>query len=359
MMNRRQLLGSGIAAASAIAGLGIVRRTARAAVALPETIRLAGPGEGFGKPYGSQILGIARARGLLEDEFKADGVKIEWSFPSGTGPAINEAFANGQLDFANYGGQPNIAGKSRGLPTRLLASYGNGNTYVIARKEAGIRSIADLKGKRFSVSKGTILQLILDKLLAANGLTEKDLQLFDLKSAEQVTALASGDIDAAIGTGSLLALQQQGIAEVAFSTQGKVTPFNNFGGFLVVEEFASAYPEVTQRVVDTYLKAARWASDEANRDAVYDALAQTGLPRDIIKQDYDELPLKERFSPLFDPFTEKQYSTAIAFLLDAKIIRQPVDLAAWRDPSYLDKGLKDLGLSGFWQARDADGALNS
>ncbi|MET1026574.1 MAG: ABC transporter substrate-binding protein [Dongiaceae bacterium] len=358
-MNRREFLLSTVIAASAIAGTGLSIGNVQAADAAPSAIRLAGPGVGFGKPFGGQILGIVRARGLLEEEFKAEGIKIDWSFPSGTGPAINEAFANGQLDFANYGGQPNIAGKSRGLPTKLLASYGNGNIYVLARKEAGIHAIADFKGKRIAVSKGTILQLLMDKVLAANGLTEKDFQLFDLKAADQATALAAGDIDAAIGDPSLLALHDQGIAEVAFSTQGKITPFNTFGGFLVTEDFARQYPVVTQRVVNTYLKGAQWASVEENRKAVYDALALSGLPLSIIRQEYDGQPLKERFSPLMDDFVSQQYSDAIAFLLNAKIIRKPVDLDTWRDRSYVDKGLRDLGLADLWRPRGADGSLKS
>jgi sulfonate transport system substrate-binding protein len=70
----------------------------------PKVIRLAGPGNAEGKPFGTGSLGVLKVKGYLEDEFQKEGVRIDWQFPRGTGPAINEAFANGQLDFASYGG---------------------------------------------------------------------------------------------------------------------------------------------------------------------------------------------------------------------------------------------------------------
>lgn len=80
----------------------------------PKVIRLAGPGNAEGKPFGTGTLGVLKVKGYLEDEFRKDGVRIDWQFPRGTGPAINEAFANGQLDFASYGGLPNIVGRGGG-----------------------------------------------------------------------------------------------------------------------------------------------------------------------------------------------------------------------------------------------------
>jgi len=88
--------------------------TASAQEAPPKVIRLAGPGNAEGKPFGTGTLGVLKVKSVLEDEFKADGVSIQWQFPRGTGPAINEAFANGQLDFSSYGGLPNIVGRGPG-----------------------------------------------------------------------------------------------------------------------------------------------------------------------------------------------------------------------------------------------------
>ena len=46
--------------------------------------------------------------GGLEEEFKKDGVKVQWTFFKGAGPAVNEALVNKQLDFAWQGDLPSI-----------------------------------------------------------------------------------------------------------------------------------------------------------------------------------------------------------------------------------------------------------
>ena len=85
---------------------------------LPDTIRFGAFGQGYGQPFGVALLAIAHVKGFIADEFKDTPVKLEWSYLTGTGPAINEAIANGQLDFAQYGGLPNIIGRANGLPIR-------------------------------------------------------------------------------------------------------------------------------------------------------------------------------------------------------------------------------------------------
>jgi sulfonate transport system substrate-binding protein len=143
----------------------------------PKVIRLYGQGAGFGKPYGNQVIGVLRDRGLLEKEFEKDGIKVEWTFATGTGPAINEAIANGQTDFANYGGLPNIVGKAAGLPTKILASYGIGNVYLAVRSNAGVDKIEDLRGKKVAVAFSTINHLGFERFLDLHKLTAKVLKV--------------------------------------------------------------------------------------------------------------------------------------------------------------------------------------
>src|ERR1700759_5468109 len=78
----------------------------------PKVIRIAYPGVGVvNRPFGTgSALATAHLRGLLEDEFKPDGIQIEWSFLRGAGPAVNELFANGLLDFTLLGDLPSVIG---------------------------------------------------------------------------------------------------------------------------------------------------------------------------------------------------------------------------------------------------------
>jgi sulfonate transport system substrate-binding protein len=321
----------------------------------PKTIRLAGPGNAAGAPYGNSVLGVMRARGLLESQFKGEGVTVDWQFPRGTGPAINEAFANGQLDFSAYGGLPNIVGRGAGLRTKVLASNGNSPVYVIARKNAGIKSLADLKGHKISVSRGTIYEWSLNRVLAQAALSEKDLQIFDLQSADQISALSSGDIDAIIAGNNLLDLVDRGLADTIYTTKGRLGAGTNFGSFIVLDDFARKYPETTQRVVNTYVQAAYWASQEENRDADYDLWAKTAVPRAAFAKDYEGDRLADRLSPLLDGFYVSNVKSGIEFSLGSKLIRRSFDADSWIDRSYLDRAIQTFGYGDVWHAYDQDG----
>jgi sulfonate transport system substrate-binding protein len=321
----------------------------------PAVIHVGGQGNAAGTPYGSAVIGVVRAKKYLEDEFKADGTKIEWQFPRGTGPAINEALASGQLDFANYGGLPNIVGKGAGLPTRVLASYGTSPTYLVVRNGSGIEKIQDLKGRKVTVSRGTVIELSLNTLLAQARLKPQDVQLFDLKAADQITALTSGDVDAVVGGSNLLVLPARGIGKVIYSTKGRADPSNAFGSFVVTDTFARKYPETTQRVVNAFARAAQFASQEANRDELIKLWELTGVPHKDLVDDYDGELLKDRLSPLLDDFYVANIQRGIAFAQEQKLIRRPIKVSEWLDPSYLAKAVQAQGLQNTWVRRDANG----
>jgi len=322
---------------------------------LPAQIRLAGPGNASGAPYGNGVLGVLRAKKVLEDEFKNDRVKIEWQFPRGTGPAINETFANGQLDFSNYGGLPNIVGRGAGLRTKVLASNGTSPIYIVARKEANIASVQDLKGKKISVSRGTIYEWSLNRVLSTVNLNERDLQIFDLQSADQVSAFSSGHIDAIVAGNNLLELVDRGFGQVVYTTKGTRGPGTNFGSFVVSEDFSRKFPETTQRIVNAFIRTAHYAAQESNREELYDIWSLTGVPRVAFAKDFQGDELRDRLNPLLDDFYVANVTSGINFALASKLIRKPFKPEEWIDRSYIDKAIKSLSYSGVWRAYAADG----
>jgi sulfonate transport system substrate-binding protein len=322
----------------------------------PKVIRIAGPGNAEGKPFGTGTLGVLRAKAYLEAEFKQDGVMVQWQFPRGTGPAINEAFANGQLDFASYGGLPNIVGHGAGLRTRVLATYGSSPTYLVARNGSGIASIADIKGKKISASRGTILELSLGSILDRQGLAPKDVQIFDLITADQISAVQSGDIDAVVGTSSVLSVVEHGFGKIVFSTKGRLDPASNFGAFLVADDFARKYPQTTRRVLAGFVRAAYFASQEDNRNELYDIWARAGQSRAAVATDYDGDSLQDRANPLLDDFFVANVKRGVKFSVDNKLIKQGFDIEAWIDRQSFDAALQSLGPRNFWKPHDANGA---
>jgi sulfonate transport system substrate-binding protein len=321
----------------------------------PPIIHLAGPGNAAGTPYGNSVLGVLRVKKILEDEFSKEKVKIDWQFLRGTGPAINEAFANRQLDFANYGGLPNIVGKGAGLDTRVLASNGTSPVYMVARKGSNIKTLADLKGKKISVSRGTIYEWSLDRILTEAKLDEKDIQIFDLESADQVSAFTGGDIDAIVAGNNLLDLVDRGLGETIYTTKGHLGAGTNFGSFIVRGAFEQKYPETTQRVVNAYVEAAYYSSQDSHRDELYDIWALTGVPKKAIAKDFDGESLRDRMSPLLDGFYLSNVESGIKFSVTGKLIKAAFDPSGWIDSTYLKNAIQKFGYDGFWRPHDQNG----
>jgi sulfonate transport system substrate-binding protein len=80
---------------------------------------VAAVGTGNRPVFGGANAASVHIKGLLEEEFRRDGIKIEWNYFKGAGPAVNEAIANDLLDFAWQGDLPSIIGKSSGLKTKI------------------------------------------------------------------------------------------------------------------------------------------------------------------------------------------------------------------------------------------------
>lgn len=326
-----------------------------AAEPAPAVIRFGSVGFGFGQPYGTGLVGAAHTKGFIEEEFKGTPTKLEWTYFHATGPAINEAFANRQLDFAGYGGLPNIIGRAGGVPTKLLLSGNSTTVFAVARAGLPIQSVKDLKGRRIAVQKATIIHFVLLKTLEANGLTEKDVSIVELKNADQLAALQAGSVDAAFGASFLLPLRDQGVVRIIASTKEGGPAVQTFGGLLVHEEFEKTYPEATAKVVRGFVKAARWAGLEENREEALQVWAKSGIPLNALREEYEGAPVRDQINILLDDYTLGRFAAGIAFAKQQKLIRGDVDLKAWAEPKYLNAALEELKLEGFWTERAEDG----
>ena len=70
---------------------------------------------------------------------------------------------------------------------------------IIAKKDAGITSIKDLKGKRVAMLPGTTQEVFFLERLRMEGMTVKDVEPVRVSFSEMHLALSRGDIDAYVG----------------------------------------------------------------------------------------------------------------------------------------------------------------
>jgi sulfonate transport system substrate-binding protein len=353
--------GRALVALAALLALFAPCLTAQAAPApgLPEVIRIGVADAGGGDPLntGGSVQGVVRDRHALEDAFKADGVRVDWLFFKGAGPAVNEALSNKQIDFAYQGDLPSVVGRANGLKTRILLESGRfSNVYVAVPHDSTLKTIEDLKGQRVSLFRGTNAQTVADNILAAHHLTERDLKIINLDNASALAALSSHGVDAAFGGFEYFKLRDAGLIKLIYSTKGGDPALTRQAHWLVLDEFAQKSPQAVQKVVDTFVQSARWSSDEANRDALFRIWAKTGVPYATWQADFEGQPLAPRESPLIDEFITHHYQAVADDALKLKLIRQPVSINGWFDTSFLQKALVKQGLEHYWTRYDANGA---
>jgi sulfonate transport system substrate-binding protein len=322
----------------------------------PKVIRIAYSGAGTGgRPItGGTAISTAHQQGVLEKEFAKDGIKIQWTFNPGAGPATNEQLANGLADFAHHGDLPIIIGRSTGLRTKILFSYTRfGSSYITGPIDSPAKSLEDLKGKRLAVFKGTASQLTLGRILKKHGLTERDFKTVSMDGDTLRAAIATKDVD-----GGFIApfdLQARGVGKIIYDT-GPGSGTDLAGSVLGVRRLRT---QVSRDRAARGHDADQGGGMELGRKEQGSPVQAVGQLRHQllrIQEDLRRDPAQVAAVPLLDDYFVENLKKSIQQAKEFKLIRRDVDIAGWLAPQYLNAALKDLKLEGYWPAFNAAGA---
>ena len=147
---------------------------------------------------GGPNAGFAAA--LAEGYYKDAGLDVTIVQGNGSGNTA-QLVANGraQLAYADAVAVSQLIAK--GAPMKIVATiYQSNPNAVMALKKAGIKSVADLKGKKVGVPSGSSQTTMLPLLLKSNNLKESDINMIDMPVASMVPALLQGQVDAVLGS---------------------------------------------------------------------------------------------------------------------------------------------------------------
>lgn len=114
---------------------------------------------------------------------------------------VMQAIIAGELDVGATASEAAISGRAGGAPIVAVAGFARGGARLVARPELGIRTVAQLKGRRVGVTRGAIQEVLLMAVLAKHGLSSaptpgKDVQLVYLSYPDLNQALLGKQIDA-------------------------------------------------------------------------------------------------------------------------------------------------------------------
>jgi len=223
---------------------------------------------------------VLKDQKILEKEFEKDAITIRWVQSLGSNKALEFLNAS-SLDFGSTAGAAALIARLNGNPIKSIYVYSKPEwTALVTRKDSGITKVADLKGRRVAVTRGTDPHIFLVRALAEAGLTEKDVKLVLLQHADGRTALERGDVDAWAGLDPMMAASEIEGGAVIFYRKPEA---NTWGILNVREAFAKEHPELVTRVLAAYEKARAWAiAHPAELKALF--VSFTKLPDAVVEK---------------------------------------------------------------------------
>jgi len=318
---------------------------------------------------------IAIQKGWLDDEFAGDGIAIR-SLASVQERGVRQShFDATQPNFFRHGGNgPPIIARSRGADIRVVAlSWNRGYKVILALPESGIRTAADLKGKRISVPRrindsvdfwrAAVLRGF-DHVLRGAGLSfddvipvevatgrtfvedtragaERNASLWDARfmlghQREEAFALVRGQVDAIYSHGAIAALVEGFLGATTVAEFGGETApgglANNDRPYVltVSGKLIDERQDLVARWLTRVLAAADWAQrHEAESKQII--AAETGLAVELVDRAYSPLIHRELALGLGSDQIDALKSQ-YQHLLTQNFLTQSVDIDTFIDP---------------------------
>jgi sulfonate transport system substrate-binding protein len=274
------------AIAAAVLSLSVVAATVGASYGQDKVVRI-----GYQK-YGKLVL--LKGRGTLEGKLKPLGYSVSWTeFPSG--PPLLEALNVGAIDFGITGETPPIFAQAAGAPLVYLAydPPAPKGEAILVPKDSPLKSVADLRGKKVALNKGSNVHYLLVRALEQAGLKYTDIQTVFLAPSDALAAFSRGSVDAWV-------IWDPYEAAAEASTGARILADGtdlvaNYQFYFSSKKFLNENAKAVDIVLEALNEADDWAKN--NIEAVAEQLSPSvGLPAAVLavslkRESYGILPI--------------------------------------------------------------------
>lgn len=286
---------------SAVLSVSLVAATVGASYGQEKVVRI-----GFQK-YGKLVL--LKSKGTLEDKLKAVGYKVAWTeFPSG--PPLLEALNVGAIDFGNTGEAPPIFAQAAGAPIQYVAyepPAPKGEAILVPR-DSPLKSVADLKGRKVALNKGSNVHYLLAKALEQAGVKYSEIEPVFLAPADARAAFERGSVDAWVIWDPFQAAAEAATGARTLADGSGIV--SNYQFYFSSRKFLDSDPKVVDLVLAELSEVDDWARGDIH--AVAEQLAPAiGLPVPVV-----EVALKRQsygIKPITDGVIADQQKVADSF----------------------------------------------
>ena len=201
------------------------------------------------------LLWVAKEQGFFEQV----GLNVEL-IPFSAGKLASDALAEGKLDIISCADFVFVKKSFFENDLRVMGSIATSQIcWLLGRKDHGVSSPGDLKGKKIGITLGSSGEYYLGRFLAANGLNFDEVTVVNLPPPVIVKSMNNGDIDAAL-------TWQPNIHNIQKNLEDKVVSFNAQGGqafyFVLVSKagWIARHPQHAERFMLALMEAEKWVN---------------------------------------------------------------------------------------------------
>jgi NitT/TauT family transport system substrate-binding protein len=260
------------------------------------------------------------------------GLTVE--FQNRIDPDLITLVGQGDIDIGLGDGTSVIPAVSQGIPVRYIATvYGKFPSIVFAKESSGIRSVADLRGRKLGTpGRFGTGWVMLQAMFESAGMTEEDLEIIEYPDFGQGAAVQQGAIDAATGfaNNEPVQLELSGSPATVLRVDD-IVPLPGPGiiaGVGMLEE----HPDAVQAFVTASLRAMEEiaANPELGLDAAIEAVPELGNDRDtqraILAATIDTWrgPIQEERG--LGAVDRDGWVASIAFLEEMDLVPEPITI---------------------------------
>jgi NitT/TauT family transport system substrate-binding protein len=208
---------------------------------------------------------VARDKGF----FKAEGLDLTLRVVD-SGHLGLAAALSGEVDLCTVSESPIARAALAGKPVAVVASICKIEEplQIISRRDLGIGSIEDLKGRRLGVVRGSVAEFFSHIFLTISGIDPREVSLVDVPPDRQAEALLSGRVDAVATWAPHTIVLRNQLGDNA-SVFGDPTVYTMIWNVAGTRSFVRTNPEIVAKVLRALIKANEFMSlDPAESRAI-------------------------------------------------------------------------------------------
>ena len=275
----------------------VLGATPMASAQRPPTIRLGVHGA---------VQGVPDVIAIRQGYFKQERLEIDWR-RFGVGKEGRDAMIAGAIDINATATTPFLIGLERGVPYTAVAinSLFCGTNHVVVRKDSDIHSVAQLKGKKIALARGTVTEYIfVARIAPAFGLKPGDYEVANIPDQrDRIPSLVAKAVDATgVGDPYVAVAEHEGLVR----SLGDFCKYDTLPFMLTVtNKVIKENPNAVVAYLRGWLRAVKLLKEQPEKAAEVYWEEQKSLGRSVPVSVLDKTLRRMRWEPEITPQIEK------------------------------------------------------